>query len=361
MKKLSKILEVVLSLAVLLSCTVVSQAKSSEEMISSLCGWLEKNISVAGADGKVDSYLDWTVFATMRNGNKSLVDDYKSYIGAAVKNEKLLYLSDYARLALTASAVGLDTENVGGTDLTAKILGCNFDNEVYSSSIAYALIALDSTGANTAAVRKTLKDILADSQRTDGGFNTYLAADSNASWTIGGEVDATAMVLQALAPYQNEKAIKPVVSKALAFIKTAKTENGDYESWGSANAESTAQVLAALCELGTNPLSKEYMGSKNTIIDALSTYINPDGGARCWDGSSNIMTAYQMLCGLSAYERYERGYVGLYDFSCLLPGCTCICHTAFGEKVPELAAFFCRVKGFFVRLFGGEYICCNNH
>lgn len=51
------------------------------------------------------------------------------------------------------------------------------------------------------------------------------------------------------------------------------------------------------------------------MIDALLTFVNPDGGMRAWDGSSNSLTTYQSLSALEAYARFVEKGTALYDFS----------------------------------------------
>ena len=43
------------------------------------------------------------------------------------------------------------------------------------------------------------------------------------------------------------------VDRALHWLSGQQTENGDFSNWGETNAESTAQVIIALCSLGIVP------------------------------------------------------------------------------------------------------------
>ena len=76
----------------------------------------------------------------------------------------------------------------------------------------------------------------------DGGWSLTGTGDS--------DVDMTAMALQALAKYQDQKAVKSATDKALTWLSKAQDSKGGFASWGTTNVESVAQVVVALCELG---------------------------------------------------------------------------------------------------------------
>lgn len=339
-----------LAVAMLTTCTLQISAKSADEMKSSLTSWLLSNVTVPKtADGQ-DSVLDWSIVALARGGERVLSREYKKYVKEAVrKNAGSLYLSDSARYAISAGAVGLDASNVGGVDLISKITNADLTLEAFTASIAFALLALDSNSFGTDGDRQKLIDILVDAQRADGGFNTYLEANAEQDFTVSGEIDATGMVLQALAPYKNDDVCAAVIDDALDFIKANKLSTAGYEAaYGIESAESASQVLIALSCLGINPLSSDYMSGENDIIDALSAFLNNDGGGRCWDGSSNKMTSYQMLMALTAFERFEKNMTGLFDMSRYGIISTNIMYSAFGAALPKFASFICLVLGFFL-------------
>ena len=317
MKKTTKITAVILALITFLSCSLQAFALTPTEMTDSLSAWLPKNITVAevGKD-EIDLYLDWSVFALARSGNNSLKREYSNYIGPAVAaNANKFVLADYTRIALSVMSVGLNPKYIGGVNLIKVISSWDVKTEGYTAPIAFALMVLDSRGFSAFSQRKELKKILLDAQRSDGGFN-YMLKDDGSGYTSSGEADTTGIVLQALAPYKKEASVAAVIKKALSFIQSQLLADGGYGFWGNSSAESTAQVLAALSALNIDPLSPEYIASSGkNIFDALSGYINPDGGGRGYSGSSNIMTSYQMLFGLNAFERYESGNKSLFDMS----------------------------------------------
>lgn len=115
------------------------------------------------------------------------------------------------------------------------------------------LIALDShdyeipkaVAGKTQTTREALIDAILAAQLSDGGWNV----NGN-----GSDADMTAMAIQALAPYYNSNAkVKSAVDDALKRLSKMQEGNGGYTSWGTANAESVAQVIVALTSLGIDP------------------------------------------------------------------------------------------------------------
>lgn len=353
MKKSVKIIALLLSFVMFMSITV--SAYSAEEMASSVTTWLEKNITVeeAAKENKIDSYLDWTVFATARSGCGSYAEAYKSYIGSAVsENFASLYLSDYARLSLAAMSVGINPKDIGGKNLLEAIAQTDYSAEVYAGGLFYALIALNAADYAEDAQKEILAVIL-DSQRADGGFNSFVKADPAAYWTVDGDPDSTGMALQALAAYSEVAEVKAAIEKAVVFAKTVQLSDGGYGAYG-VSAESTAQIIMGLCAVGIDPLGADFTKGSNTMLTSLSSFINEDGGARCWDGSSNIMTGYQLLMAAEAYERFAENEEGLYELSVLDVIKNEISTSWIGIKLPSIADFIIKTVKFFFDLFGLE-------
>ena len=169
----------------------------------------------------------------------------------------------------------------------------------------WALIALDSMHFQIPdGAYNTRDDIIAQilaRQLPDGGFAL--------TGTVS-DPDMTAMAIVALAPYYNaesvytldgkSKSVRTVVDESLLNLSAVQSADGDYASWGIYNAESTAQVIQALCSLGINPLTdSRFIKNGNTALDALMKYKNSDGGFAHTPGSaSNSMASQQALCAL---------------------------------------------------------------
>ena len=154
--------------------------------------------------------------------------------------------------------------------------------------------------------------------------------------------DITAMAVQALAPYYNSgksytyqlksekkqvsRTVKQVINEALSCLSLLQTEDGDFMSWGTQNAESTAQVAVALCSLNIDPQKdSRFIKNGKTLLDGILKYRMSDGGfthTYAYDkdnpsskpGKSNSMAGEQVLYALAAVIRQQRGQSSLYDF-----------------------------------------------
>ncbi len=179
-------------------------------------------------------------------------------------------------------------------------------------SYIYGLLMLDGGAHESDAwTREQLIGALLSLQLQDGGF--ALLGET-------GDVDITAMAVQALAPYygkEGEEALTACVDRALAFLSGAQRTDGDFEAGGKANAESTAQVILALCALERDVWRDEaFIKNGHTLLDGLYRYENGDGGfCHTLGGMSNDMASSQAFCALSAVNRRLRGACFLYDFS----------------------------------------------
>ena len=78
-------------------------------------------------------------------------------------------------------------------------------------------------------------------------------------------------------------------------------------------------AVMGLTALKIDPCGPDFVKNGKTMIDALLTFVNPDGGMKAWDGNSNIITTYQALSALEAYARFAKGEAAFYDFSDLVP------------------------------------------
>lgn len=157
----------------------------------------------------------------------------------------------------------------------------------------------DSPSCTTEEAVKTLLSL----QRADGG------------WAVTGDtsdVDVTAMVLQALAPDRAECA--DAVSRALDLLSARQLENGGFASYGVENAESTAQVIIALCALDIDPLTDmRFIREGETLLDVLARYRLADGSFSHVAGGAYSETAtIQAFLAVTACQRLRDGAPALY-------------------------------------------------
>lgn len=156
----------------------------------------------------------------------------------------------------------------------------------------------------------TIQMLLADlrnAQLPDGG------------WAIvgqTGDVDVTAMVLQALAPYLAQPDVQAAVEAGLTFLSGQMSADGTYASFGVSNCESTAQVLLALSSLNIDAAEdSRFRSQEATLFDGLNTFRTADGLYCHTVGSPSSDTATaQVLCALVAYHRFSNGQTPFFVF-----------------------------------------------
>ena len=128
--------------------------------------------------------------------------------------------------------------------------------------------------------------------------------------------DVTAMVLQALAAYRGEAAVAAAVSRGVDTLSAMQNGDGGFTSWGSANAESVAQVIVACTALGIDPdTDSRFVKDGGSAVDALLTFY--DAGAAAFrhkaSGGVDSLATEQAVYALVAVSRFQRGQSGLYQ------------------------------------------------
>ena len=130
-----------------------------------------------------------------------------------------------------------------------------------------------------------------------------------------GDADATAMTVQALAPYyQTEPEVKEAIDKALFLLSSLQLSDGDYVAYGVPNPESTAQVIVALSSLGIDAENDQrFIKNGKTLFDGIEKYRLSEGGfCHVEGGEENLMATMQVLCASVAYLRMIEGKTPLY-------------------------------------------------
>lgn len=297
---------------------------------------------------------DWFPIGLGRYGYP---DDYNAYLAVIKEVVQERYKTpgklhnakstEWHRISLAILAMGGNPTNVG-TDQNGKPINLIADGSYDRGKTAslgrqgingwiWGLIMLDSMRypVPDGAFYKR-DDIIVEilrQQLPDGGF----ALSGNQS-----DPDISAMALQALAPYYNNetaytytlakkkteatKTVRQVVDEAILTLSKLQLDSGDFHSWGTANVESTAQVLVALCSLGINPQAdSRFIKNGNTLLDGIMKYKMPDGGfahsftfdennPTSLPNQSNTMATEQTLYTLVAYTRFKENRRTLYDF-----------------------------------------------
>lgn len=315
------VVSLLVALCLLAGAMTGALAVDRERIADGAAEWLLEKVPVDPQDTELDNAVDWTAIVLARGGYEGYAD-YPTYIDGAVKaNFAQMYLSDYARAALAVGASGGDARNVGGHDLIEAIAKTDFTQELYTDGVSYALLAADSMDYDFPAdSRQAMIDALCKAQRADGGFNYLLSVNPDDIYSVDGSVDTTGPVLAALAPYQADEEVAAVIEKALSFLKANQNpETAGFGFMGSDSAETISMAVMGLTALKIDPCGPDFVKNGKTMIDALLTFVNPDGGMKAWDGNSNIITTYQALSALEAYARFAKGEAAFYDFSDLVP------------------------------------------
>ena len=260
---------------------------------------------------------EWMVIGLARSGRPvpaGYYDNVVEYVKAkADANERLhpAKVTDNARVILALTAIGKDVTNVGGHNLLKGLDNMAYVQTQGINGPIFTLIALDSHNYPTSGdvTREKLIQAILDAQLPGGG------------WTLSGndaDPDMTAMAIQSLAPYyKTNETVKAAVDKALEALSALQRNDGGFDSWGTVNSESCAQVIVALTALGIDPTAdSRFVKNGLTVLDALASFYVTGGGFRhTAGGERNGMATEQGYYALAAYYRYLNGQTRLYDMT----------------------------------------------
>ena len=260
---------------------------------------------------------EWMVIGLARSGRTvpaGYYDNVVEYVKAkADANERLhpAKVTDNARVILALTAIGKDVTNVGGHNLLKGLDSMDYVQAQDINGPIFTLIALDSHNYPTMGdvTREKLIQVILDAQLNDGGWN--LSAEN-------ADPDMTAMAIQALAPYyKTNETVKAAVDKALEALSALQCTGGGFDSWGTVNSESCAQVIVALTALGIDPTAdSRFVKNGRTVLDALAGFYVTGGGFRhTAGGERNDMATEQGYYALTAYYRFANTQTRLYDMS----------------------------------------------
>ena len=260
---------------------------------------------------------EWMVIGLARSGRlvpAGYYDNVVEYVKAkADANERLhpAKVTDNARVILALTAIGKDVTNVGGHNLMKGLDNMAYVQTQGINGPIFTLIALDSHNYPTSGdvTREKLIQAILDAQLPGGG------------WALSGndaDPDMTAMAIQSLAPYYKaNETVKAAVDKALEALSALQRNDGGFDSWGTVNSESCAQVIVALTALGIDPTAdSRFIKNGLTVLDALASFYVTGGGFRhTAGGERNDMATEQGYYALAAYYRFVNAQTRLYDMS----------------------------------------------
>lgn len=242
-------------------------------------------------------------------------------------------VTDNERIILALTAIGKDPANVGGENLlkalqNKDIMQVTDTSKTDINGLVMGLLALNSR--NYTSDTSWLVQAVLEQQNKDGSWSA--SADTKPV----GDVDMTAMALQALAPYYKDggnETVNTAVKKALNWL------SGKYRS-GYDSSESCAQVVIALSALNLDAntdarFTKTMEGKTLSVLGNLLQYrVVENGGFKHQfaDKAVNEMATEQALCAMAAYARFTEKANALYDMT------DAACAHRFGEWKVTVAA-----------------------
>lgn len=284
--------------------------------------WAVLGLARAGvelSDAYIQAYYGKVVAYVQKNmGADGVLADPESHNPTVTDNERII-------LALTA--IGKDPANVGGKNLLAALQDRNIMQVTNTSDtdingLVFGLLALNS--GNYTQDSYWLVQAILTQQNENGSWS------ASADRKPVGDVDMTAMALQALAPYYNEggdTTVNAAVDKALQWL------SAKYKGTGYTSAESCAQVVVALSALQLNANSdssfvKTVDGAPTSVLgDLLRYYLGEGQGFKhtASGKTADQKATEQALYAMAAYERYCRRIKALYDMT------DAVCAHSFGD------------------------------
>lgn len=284
--------------------------------------WAVLGLARAGvelSDAYIQAYYGKVVAYVQKNmGNDGVLVDPESHNPTVTDNERII-------LALTA--IGKDPANVGDKNLLTAlqnkdIMQVTNTSDTDINGLVFGLLALNS--GNYTQDSYWLVQAILTQQNADGSWSA--SADTKPV----GDVDMTAMALQALAPYYNEggdTTVNTVVNKALQWL------SAKYKNTGYTSAESCAQVVVALSALQLNANSdssfvKTVDGAPTSVLgDLLRYYLGEGQGFKhaASGKTADQKATEQALYAMAAYERYCQRTKALYDMT------DAVCAHSFGD------------------------------
>ncbi|HEZ7987244.1 MAG TPA: DUF4430 domain-containing protein [Ruminococcus sp.] len=272
----------------------ITDFKVKESGCESIDEWIETELPKG-----VGVNSEWYAIALSQSGYKNFAA-YETALLNYIDSNTIASASSRERIAAALCAVGSD--NVRITEL--------LENSIDKQGIMSRIFGLHlmNNGYTCQYSADSIIEKLLSMQLSDGGWSVYGQY---------GDVDVTAMTVQALSPYISKTNVNNSIESALAFLSKRQQPDGGFSSMGNANPESAAQVLTALSALKIDCLTDErFIKNGSTVIDGILKYRLPNGGFSHTDnGNFSDISTVQVLYSLTAYIRMteNKGSLWLFD------------------------------------------------
>ncbi len=254
---------------------------------------------------------EWELFTLLRAGYQipqKQIDTYYESVVQQVKTwDETVKPTDVERVVLTLLMLEKEITNVDGVNLAQFIYNSPKLTEG-TNELCWALLALDAKRTTIPEDAKwTREKMVAELlkwQNADGGFPLFLKGESG--------IDTTAMVLQSLAPYREQEAVKNSIDQGFAYLSKSIQSTFD-----GGNAQATAQILLTLSVFGKDAASENGFSTKEkNTITSLMEYQDKEGFKYTKDSATpNPMANIQALQGLDAYEHFVMKQEAYWDLS----------------------------------------------
>ncbi len=264
-------------------------SKTIEYIKSSLGADTDAELAASIAEG-AGAGCDWYALALSRLAYPIDLCAYADALEKKLASDEISGAVERQRCALILCALGRPYDYAKVLDETVGKLGL--------MSLVFGLHIADNANVTASEI---IGQIL--TSELDGG-----------GWAIIGQyadIDTTTMTLQALARHKELPEVRDAIDRALVKISEKQCQSGGFSSYGTENAESTSQVIIALCSLGLDPDSAD---SFKPMLDELLSYRSSDGGfSHTKGGVSSVSATSQALCALASMKLFLSNVGGFYE------------------------------------------------
>lgn len=272
--------------------------------------------------GTLQFGAEWLLLGMARDEVEVPAGYYESYLQSVEDTLKSgaqsLRVTDDARLVLALSALKQDVTNMAGVNLLEAFADYDAVCRTGIYGPMFVLLALDSNNykipqnqiGGTQTTRENLVQYILNQEldTVTGGWG----------WNGVADVDTTAMAIQALTPYyQSNSQVQGAIDRGLNTLSGIQCADGTYASFGTPNAESTAQVIVALTGLNINPATDaRFIKNGFQTMDGLMKFAIAGGGfSHELKAGINGYATEQAFYALTAYQRMIEGKTPLYQMS----------------------------------------------
>ena len=283
-----------------------ANADQAEELENQIINY---KLSESGADGvqalingafcENASVSEWYILALAQSDGYDF-SEYESALLEYLSQNEVRSASSRLKYALTLAAIGSESEYIEKTPESSI-------GKQGIMSWVYGLHLINNGVEIKGFTAQTVTETILSLQKSDGGWAVMGAS---------GDVDVTAMTVQALAPsYRESQEVKAAVDRAIDFLSSRQRENGAFTSYGVENPESAAQVIIALAALGRDCREDEhFIKGENDLFDVMLRFRAENGAFSHEEGlAPNDNATVQVLHAVVAYRRLKEGKTPFYD------------------------------------------------